>query len=262
MCVAVRASSAIPFLFQPVRIGGRLYVDGGCLRNLPFDAFPPPEHADAAGGSSRWLPRSENTLALSVRAFGPRGVRVMPRIASFADFAAQLADTMLFGPDSANSLAAAGAGRRALGGRAAARRVTVLHIDAGDVGTAEFSISRARKAFLVARGHDAVRRRLEPDGPALEVAPAWLSELAERAAEEDAAERAAARTRRGADAEPRELLFSPRRGGVVLSGFGGRGPHAHATRVLAFAGVCAAVHRCGLRLSGGIRKAAAAPASE
>ena len=179
MCVAVRASSAIPFLFQPVRIGGRLYVDGGCLRNLPFDAFPPPEHADAAGGSSRWLPRSENTLALSVRAFGPRGVRVMPRIASFADFAAQLADTMLFGPDSANSLAAAGAGRRALGGRAAASRVTVLHIDAGDVGTAEFSISRARKAFLVARGHDAVRRRLEPDGPALEVAPAWLSELAE-----------------------------------------------------------------------------------
>jgi NTE family protein len=34
---AVRASSAIPGVFQPVEIGGRTYVDGGVTNNLPVD---------------------------------------------------------------------------------------------------------------------------------------------------------------------------------------------------------------------------------
>lgn len=34
---AMRASAAIPFVFQPVEIGGRLYVDGGVTKNLPVD---------------------------------------------------------------------------------------------------------------------------------------------------------------------------------------------------------------------------------
>jgi NTE family protein len=34
---AMRASAAIPFLFQPVEIEGRLLVDGGTVNNLPVD---------------------------------------------------------------------------------------------------------------------------------------------------------------------------------------------------------------------------------
>lgn len=33
--IAVRASSAVPGVFQPVRIGGRLYVDGGLVSPVP-----------------------------------------------------------------------------------------------------------------------------------------------------------------------------------------------------------------------------------
>lgn len=36
---AVRASSAIPFFFKPVWHAGRLYVDGGLVRSLPWDAY-------------------------------------------------------------------------------------------------------------------------------------------------------------------------------------------------------------------------------
>ncbi|KAJ1449042.1 acyl transferase/acyl hydrolase/lysophospholipase [Pelagophyceae sp. CCMP2097] len=51
VALAVRASSAVPFLFAPVAIGGELFVDGGALKNMPLDAF--------AGGRA---------LALSIRA--------------------------------------------------------------------------------------------------------------------------------------------------------------------------------------------------
>ena len=37
---AVRISSCIPLYFAPVKYNDKYYVDGGCLRNLPVDAFP------------------------------------------------------------------------------------------------------------------------------------------------------------------------------------------------------------------------------
>lgn len=37
---AVRISSSIPIYFAPVKFEDKYYVDGGCLRNLPIDAFP------------------------------------------------------------------------------------------------------------------------------------------------------------------------------------------------------------------------------
>lgn len=37
---AVRISSCIPLYFAPVKFEDKYYVDGGCLRNLPIDAFP------------------------------------------------------------------------------------------------------------------------------------------------------------------------------------------------------------------------------
>jgi len=39
VAAAVRASSAVPFVYPPVRIGKRLFVDGGLVRNIPWDAF-------------------------------------------------------------------------------------------------------------------------------------------------------------------------------------------------------------------------------
>tara|TARA_Y100000389_G_scaffold12064_1_gene10968 strand:- start:16515 stop:17342 length:828 start_codon:yes stop_codon:yes gene_type:complete len=36
---AVRISSCIPLYFAPVKFEDKYYVDGGCLRNLPVDAF-------------------------------------------------------------------------------------------------------------------------------------------------------------------------------------------------------------------------------
>jgi predicted acylesterase/phospholipase RssA len=38
---AVRASIAVPWVFEPVRIGDDYYVDGGVSNNIPFEYFPP-----------------------------------------------------------------------------------------------------------------------------------------------------------------------------------------------------------------------------
>jgi NTE family protein len=46
---AVRASSAVPFAFQPVRVSGATWVDGGLLSNFPVGLF---DRSD--GGTPRW----------------------------------------------------------------------------------------------------------------------------------------------------------------------------------------------------------------
>jgi NTE family protein len=40
---AVRASSAIPYVFEPVRVGGATWVDGGLLSGFPVELFDRPE---------------------------------------------------------------------------------------------------------------------------------------------------------------------------------------------------------------------------
>lgn len=40
VALATMASMSIPFVFSPVEIDGRLYIDGGCQLNLPINAFP------------------------------------------------------------------------------------------------------------------------------------------------------------------------------------------------------------------------------
>lgn len=39
--LAIRISSGIPWMFEPEEWDGALYVDGGVLRRMPVDAFPP-----------------------------------------------------------------------------------------------------------------------------------------------------------------------------------------------------------------------------
>ncbi|WP_182347348.1 patatin-like phospholipase family protein [Tomitella gaofuii] len=43
---AVRASAAIPFLFQPVRVSGATWVDGGLVDDFPIELFDRPNSAD------------------------------------------------------------------------------------------------------------------------------------------------------------------------------------------------------------------------
>jgi NTE family protein len=45
---AVHASSAIPYVFEPVRVGGATWVDGGLLSNFPVELFDRPD------GQPRW----------------------------------------------------------------------------------------------------------------------------------------------------------------------------------------------------------------
>jgi len=45
---AVHASSAIPYVFEPVRVGGATWVDGGLLSNFPVELF------DRADAQPRW----------------------------------------------------------------------------------------------------------------------------------------------------------------------------------------------------------------
>ena len=37
---AVRASTSIPFVYPPMQIGGRAYVDGGVMRDIPANLLP------------------------------------------------------------------------------------------------------------------------------------------------------------------------------------------------------------------------------
>lgn len=39
VCKAVHISSCIPIYYKPVKYNDKYYVDGGCLRNIPSDAF-------------------------------------------------------------------------------------------------------------------------------------------------------------------------------------------------------------------------------
>jgi NTE family protein len=57
---AVRMSVSIPLVFQPVRYGDGVYVDGGLSWNYPIDLYDHPDPADARPGAL--MPRSEETL--------------------------------------------------------------------------------------------------------------------------------------------------------------------------------------------------------
>ena len=73
--LAVRASTSMPFVFEPVRIGDELFVDGGLSWNFPIDLFDHPElHlAQPRGG----FPRRADTLGfvLEPQKLAEAGVR-------------------------------------------------------------------------------------------------------------------------------------------------------------------------------------------
>ena len=104
--VAVRASSAVPAVFQPVRIGSREYVDGGLVAPVPVsfarqmgaevviavDITELPDGA-ATGDAVRMLLQTFSIMGRSINNFELRDADVVlrPRLAgvSGADFAAR-----------------------------------------------------------------------------------------------------------------------------------------------------------------------------
>ena len=59
---AVRASSAVPFVYPPVQLGKRLFVDGGLVRNLAWDAFGHWGVARKSNRKRRWVPRRRRAV--------------------------------------------------------------------------------------------------------------------------------------------------------------------------------------------------------
>ncbi len=104
--VAVRASSAVPAVFQPVRIGLREYVDGGLVAPVPVnyarqmgaalviavDISTPPDGA-ATGDAMRMLLQTFSIMGRSINQFELREADVVlrPKLAgvSSADFSAR-----------------------------------------------------------------------------------------------------------------------------------------------------------------------------
>jgi len=103
---AVRASSSVPAVFQPVRISGREYVDGGLVSPVPVraarqmgadlviavDISSPPE-ANAAGGTLDVLLQTFSIMSKSINYFELKEADVVVRPAllgvSSADFGAR-----------------------------------------------------------------------------------------------------------------------------------------------------------------------------
>ena len=103
---AVRASSAVPAVFQPVKIGEREYVDGGLVSPVPVrfarqmgaelvlavDISSPPE-GQATGDAMRMLLQTFAIMGKSINAFELRDADVVlrPRLAGIggADFGAR-----------------------------------------------------------------------------------------------------------------------------------------------------------------------------
>lgn len=103
---AVRASSSVPAVFQPVRISGRDYVDGGLVSPVPVraarqmgadlviavDISSPPE-ANAAGGTLDVLLQTFSIMSKSINYFELKEADVVVRPAllgvSSADFGAR-----------------------------------------------------------------------------------------------------------------------------------------------------------------------------
>eukprot|EP00520_Triparma_pacifica_P009743 CAMPEP_0118634888 /NCGR_PEP_ID=MMETSP0785-20121206/1786_1 /TAXON_ID=91992 /ORGANISM="Bolidomonas pacifica, Strain CCMP 1866" /LENGTH=438 /DNA_ID=CAMNT_0006525891 /DNA_START=305 /DNA_END=1622 /DNA_ORIENTATION=- len=153
---AVRASSSIPYFFRPVRYGKHVFVDGGCIRNLPHDAFPESSEGGAGKGSVMALSLRDVTVGDS-------------EVGNIFDFTAALAETVVFGQSSANRLV----------DDEDDENLDLIKIDSGDVKVVDFNLGEEEKVGLIIRGYESVNDRLRSCGyEGVKVGiPAWLEEL-------------------------------------------------------------------------------------
>lgn len=94
LATAIRASISIPFVFQPVRLGGRVLADGGLVDNCPVEPTRAlgADFVIAADTISPFL-RRQTPLPLRVRALLQQVVNI--GLARHAALAARLADAFL-----------------------------------------------------------------------------------------------------------------------------------------------------------------------
>jgi NTE family protein len=145
---AVRASMAIPFLFEPTTLTHAdpavrsTLVDGGLLSNFPIDSL------DRTDGAAPAWPTFGVTITTAPKpGIGDRVALFHTRMFDWPQPMAlrlleQLLTTMILGRDQAYL------NRPWVQAR-------TIHVEAGDVGLLDFGITRARRDALYQRGYDA-----------------------------------------------------------------------------------------------------------
>jgi predicted acylesterase/phospholipase RssA len=128
---AARASSSIPFYFDPVEHNGAELVDGGMKLNLPYSAFD-----DGLNGKGK--KSTEVVLALHFT----NDEESTKTASNVMEYIEKLAETTVFGEDTLNSVSAA----KKRGD------IELLDLYTGNVGAVDFEIDEDTKAFLVLQG--------------------------------------------------------------------------------------------------------------
>lgn len=194
---AVRASMAIPLVFDPERIGGRDLVDGGLAANVPVATARRAGATRVIVSDVSWRPpdtvRVTNPLAIAdllvaylftqpLDSLGPDDRLIRPAIDSFAalDFApARMAEIIKRGHDAARAAfaahppACADTGRRPLPARRGEYRLSSVRVEG--VRPAEELLIK-RQLGLMGTGIDAslLRERLRTMGDNADYRAIWL----------------------------------------------------------------------------------------
>ena len=127
ICMAIRISSALPFLFTPVTYQTKTYVDGGLLANLPVGVFD----------------SSVRAIAFVLTTQDPH-----PPITHFGNYASSVFWTL---KDRAN-------GAQLTADQLA--RVDQVHIDTTGINSFDFHMKHHDRMMLHARAYDASRKSL------------------------------------------------------------------------------------------------------
>lgn len=119
---AIHISSCIPFMFKPVLYNNKYYVDGGCLNNLPYNAF-----------------EDKCTLA-----FNLKESEDSTEIKSFKQYTASLINTILKGANTKD----------------VNENVDVIDINTGSISAINFNLTDDQKNLLKDLGYKAVTQYL------------------------------------------------------------------------------------------------------
>lgn len=158
VALAVRASSTIPGLFQPVEWGDHLYVDGGLLLLLPHLAFKDLEGA---------------TLCLRIRPPTPDEKNMTKHnVTNFIEYFSAIVDTVLFGKDSHNTLQGSWINQH---------NMDVVVTDTSMIPVTDIDLSEDMRVRLVQEGFLAVMSHLTDCG--VDVPPPAAAESSPPAAE-------------------------------------------------------------------------------
>jgi NTE family protein len=133
--LAVRASSAVPFAFEPVRVGGATWVDGGLLSNFPVQLF------DSTDDRPRWP-------TFGIRLSAPSGMPPTHQIRGPLSLAFGALETLISDQDSAY-----------IDDPCTVRRTIFIPTDS--VGTLDFDITAEERDALYRRGVDAAEQFLK-----------------------------------------------------------------------------------------------------